>query len=122
MPGQISPKMKKSVVFLFVSILSLAFFLSYQANATGSGKVEEIKIKTSAKCGMCKEKIEETLAFEKGVKSAILDVETKIVTVKYDPAKTDPLKIKTAISKAGYDADEVKKDPKAYEKLPKCYK
>ena len=114
--------MKKSIFCLSASVLFLVLLLSYQVNAVVPGKVEEIKIKTSAKCGMCKEKIEETLAFEKGVKRAVLDEKTKIVTVKYDPSKTDSLKIKTAISKAGYDADEVKKDMKAYEKLPKCCK
>jgi copper chaperone CopZ len=85
-------------------------------------KFEEIKIKTSSQCDMCKERIEEALAFEKGVKKSSLDVETKIVTVTYRPSKTTPEKIRRAISKAGYDADDVTADPKAYGKLPACCK
>jgi copper chaperone CopZ len=71
---------------------------------------------------MCKETIEKALAFEPGVKASLLNVESKIVTVKYNPAKTTPDKIRIAISKVGYDADDLKADPTAYDKLSPCCK
>ena len=83
---------------------------------------KEVKIKTSAVCGMCKARIERSLAFEKGVKEATLDVDTKVVTIKYNAAKTDVAKLKANITKTGYDADEVVADPKGYAKLPGCCK
>ncbi len=86
------------------------------------GKFDTIKIKTSSQCDECKETIEEALAFEKGVKTAELDVETKIVTVTYKKGKTSPEKIRKAISKVGYDADDVPADLKAYSKLDACCK
>ena len=86
------------------------------------GKLDKIKIKTSSQCDMCKERIEEKLAFEKGVKTFELDLETQIATVSYKKGKTSPEKIRMAISKAGYDADDVAADPKAYSKLPACCK
>lgn len=82
----------------------------------------EVKIKTSAECDMCKKTIEKTLSFEKGVKKVECDIETKEVSVTYNPKKTSPEKIREAISKAGYDADEVKANNKAYQKLPECCK
>jgi periplasmic mercuric ion binding protein len=82
----------------------------------------EIKIKTSAVCGMCKDRIEQGLAFEKGIKDVSLNVETKIATVKYNPGKIAPDEIRKMISKLGYDADSVAADKTAYEKLPKCCK
>ena len=85
-------------------------------------KTEEVEILTSAVCDMCKERIEHDLAFEKGIRYVELDLETKIVTVKYNPRKTNPEKIREAISKIGYDADDIEADPKAYEKLPMCCK
>ena len=85
-------------------------------------KDKEVKIKTSAICEMCKARIERNLAFEKGVKEATLDVTTKVVTIKYNPAKTDVAKLKANITKTGYDADEVTADPKGYDKLPSCCK
>ena len=84
--------------------------------------IAEVKIKTSAICSMCKETIEKSLAFEKGVKRSNLDVASKEITVVYNPKKTDPEKIRIAISKAGYDADEVFADKKAYDKLEACCK
>ena len=83
---------------------------------------DTLKIKTSAQCEDCKERIENKLSFTKGVKSAKLDLTTKEVTVVYDSKKTNPELIKTAITKVGYDADTVPAEKKAYDKLPKCCK
>ncbi|MDB5242378.1 MAG: MerP protein [Spirosoma sp.] len=83
---------------------------------------KEVKIKTSAICEMCKARIERNLAFEKGVKESTLDVKTKVVTIKYNPAKTDVAKLKANISKTGYDAEEVMADAAGYAKLPSCCK
>ena len=46
-----------------------------------------VEIQTSAVCGMCKEKLEHDLAFEKGVKYVNLDNETKIITIKFKEGK-----------------------------------
>jgi periplasmic mercuric ion binding protein len=82
----------------------------------------EIKIKTSATCDMCKETIEKNLAFEKGIKKSVLDVDSKILTVTYNPNKITPEQIRKAVAKTGYDADDVPADPKAYKKLDECCK
>ena len=84
--------------------------------------VVELKVKTSAVCGMCKETIEEALAFEKGVKKSSLDVKSQIVNITYNSKKTTPEKIRLAISNSGYDADDVPANPKAYRKLNDCCK
>jgi len=103
----------------------LMFFVAFSflvvINAQSQSKKEaEVQIQTSAQCGMCKDRIEEALAFTKGVTFADLDLDTKIVTVRYKSKKTDIEAIKTAISDTGYDADEVEAEPEAYSKLPKC--
>ena len=85
-------------------------------------KTTEIKIKTSAECDMCKKRIESNLIYEKGIKFCKLDVDSKVLTVTYNAEKTSPEKIKQAVSKIGYDADDVKADSTAYEKLPECCK
>jgi periplasmic mercuric ion binding protein len=103
-------------LIIIVSLLALAI------TAQAQKKTEEISIKTSAVCNMCKINIEKALAYEKGPKKSELTVKTQIVTVVYDTKKTSPEKIKKAISEAGYDADEVPAYPKAYEKLNACCK
>lgn len=110
----------KATTFILTLLLSSPL-ISHGIYARG-GKFEEIKIKTSSQCDMCEERIGEALAFEKGVKKFDLDLETQIITVSYKKGKTSPDQIRTAISKAGYDADDVKADLKAYGKLPACCK
>ena len=61
-------------------------------------------------------------AYEKGVKSSNLDLDNKIVSVIYNPEKTTPEKLRTAISKLGYDADDIPLVKEAYDKLPACCK
>ncbi|MES2591383.1 MAG: heavy metal-associated domain-containing protein [Bacteroidota bacterium] len=109
--------LKKAIVFGIASISILIISPAKAQEGTA-----ELKVKTSAVCDMCKETIEKELAFEKGVKRSTLDVPSKIVTVVYNPNKTTPEKIRLAISKAGYDADDVKANPKAYNKLDACCK
>lgn len=81
-----------------------------------------IKILTSAQCNMCKERIEKAMAYERGVKESVLDLDSKILTVSYLSNKTTPEKIKKAVAGVGYDADDVPADQKAYEALPPCCK
>ena len=71
---------------------------------------------------MCKMRIEEALAYTKGIKKSELNVETKIATIFYNPKKTDIQKLREAIAKVGYDADEVLANQKAYDELPACCK
>ena len=105
-----------------ITVLFFSLLISVSLMAQNSGRFSEIKIKTSAQCEDCKERIEEALAFEKGIKRAELDMKTKIVTVIYRKGKTEPAKIRKAINKTGYDADDEAADPKAYRKLPACCK
>lgn len=91
-------------------------------NLSAQDKMQEVKIYTSAVCEMCKTTLEKALAFEKGVKQSSLDVKSKVITVVYNPEKTSPEKIRAAIAKTGYDADNVPANPKAYKKLEGCCK
>ena len=51
-----------------------------------------------------------------------LDDKAMTFTIYYNSKKTTLQAIKKGISKLGYDADEVKADPKAYESLDGCCK
>src|ERR1043165_9450870 len=61
----------------FLFLIPFSFMLSFAAMA----QMDTVKIKTSAVCDQCKEKIEHDLSFEKGVKTAVLDLKTTEVTV-----------------------------------------
>lgn len=97
--------------------LIIAFLFGIAISATAQ---TEIRIKTSAVCGMCKKKLESEIAYLKGVKFAKLNIDDKMLTVNYNEKKVSPEKIKIAISKLGYRADDVLADSAAFSKLPDC--
>lgn len=103
---------------LILSLLFISFGWAIQAQS----QVKTIGIKTSAICEMCKEALEKDLTFEKGVKSVNLDLETKVLNIAYLDSKTNPDMLKKRITLVGYHADSLRRDPKAYERLPICCK
>ncbi|HOW26581.1 MAG TPA: heavy metal-associated domain-containing protein [Bacteroidales bacterium] len=104
-------------IIIFIELLTMISYLTYGQDTS---KIKKIEIKVSLQCEMCKERILNDLSFEKGIKDIDVDIKAKTVTVTYHQDKTTPEKIRTAISKIGYDADDVPADPEAYSKLPKC--
>ena len=103
--------MRKLIIILF-SILTV----------TASAQKETVKILTSAPCiGMCcKDRIEQEMQFTKGVRAVDLDIESGILTVTFKTKKTDADKLRKAVSLIGYNADDVKANKKAHDKLPSC--
>ncbi len=110
--------MKESVVAI-LSFLILMFFVQIDSTAQSS-ELKTAEIKTSAVCEMCKERIEGKVSKLDGVSEVNLDVDTKMLKIKYDESKIKLEEIRITISNLGYDADDVKRNPKAYKKLPKC--
>jgi periplasmic mercuric ion binding protein len=106
----------------FILILAGITFLTLNAASQTVKKTDEVKILTSAQCEMCKDRIETAMAYEKGVVKSNLDLETKILTVKYKTDKTTTDQIRKAVAALGYDADDVVANDEAYQKLPNCCK
>ena len=100
-------------------VLSTILFLTL-GSVMAQKKADTVMIQTSAICEMCQYTIEKDLAFEKGVKTSSLNLDNKVLMVVYDPRKTEPNKIRTRITMIGYNADSLKRDPKAYKELPFC--
>jgi copper chaperone CopZ len=108
--------MKKIAIVLFALILGLG------VNAQQK-KAVTVKINTpTVICEKCKMTIEDYLSYEEGITTAIVDFKQKRTTVTYFTDRTNLEKIKTAIANSGYDAEDVKAEIEAYNKLPKCCK
>lgn len=104
------------------TLLMSFFFLSgitYAENSISS-KDKEVKIKTSAKCKMCKSRLERALNLSSGVTEARLNLDDKVMTVKYRSNRTSEEKIRNLIAKTGYQADDVPAVESAHDRLPKC--
>ena len=112
--------MKKTILTL--TLFAAALVASAQKEPVKTDKGMKVEIQTSAICEMCQYAIEKALAYEKGVKSADLNLEDKVCTVVFNEKKTNPEAIRKRISMTGYRADSVKRDAKAYADLPMCCK
>ncbi len=113
--------LKQIVMILFLCMTVAKGF----AQKENKGKAV---IKTTIVCDHCKacetcgKNFQTNMLKIKGVKMFELDEKAMTVTVYYNTKKTDLETIRIAISKFGYDADEVKADEEAYSKLDDCCK
>ena len=121
--------MKTISKFFGIMILLSVLMLTMSNSSLVEGKkMETIVIKTKIYCSHCLEcetcgqLFDNSLAYEKGIRLVVVDDKAMTITVTYNPKQTNPDAIRIAISKLGYDADEVKADPTSYEKLDGCCK
>lgn len=103
--------------------LFLCLFVAVYSAGAQSKLMQTVKIKTPGiQCDQCKSRIESYLSREEGIGKIQVDLKKKIVTVTFSTDRTNIENIKTAIANCGYDADDVKAEEEAYQKLPKCCK
>lgn len=109
--------MKKILLSAFAAI-TLSTAVSAQVKA-----VQTVTISTpTVQCNMCKNRIETYLKRYDGVNMVNVNVKKKETTVKYITDRINEEEIKTAISNAGYDANEIPANEDSYKRLPKCCK
>lgn len=115
--------MKKIVFALMLALASLAFtpdVSGMESSASGyhpaaalsakaKKKTATVTFKTSIRCHNCVKKITENISFEKGVKDLSVSLDEKLVTITYDPYKTDEATLAKALEKLGYSVEKVKR-------------
>ena len=92
---------------------------SFSANAQSDAKEINASFKVSGSCDMCKQRIENTLKI-KGIKTAVWDIGTKMLSIIYDSSIIQLNDIQTKLVDAGHDTELKKATSKAYNDLPKC--
>ncbi|PLW98874.1 MAG: hypothetical protein C0593_04650 [Marinilabiliales bacterium] len=103
----------KTMIKITATVFAMMFLVTLSPQVFADGKkTETTKISAKVDCNGCKSTIEKHMAFEKGVKDVVADVETKIVTIEYDPQKTNPETLAAEITKLGYDGKVMKGDCK----------
>ncbi len=109
-------------------IFGMLVFLAIAFNSQAQEQLETITIKTSIVCDHCMEcddcgfNIDTQVRKAPGVKKVKINPEESTVEVTYRTDKTTPDEIRIALSKSGFNADDVKADPEAYAKLDGCCK
>jgi copper chaperone CopZ len=112
--------MKTVKIFIAAVILmtiSANAFSQTTAQKSTDPKTEAFKVWGA--CGMCKDRIEKTAKTE-GATSAAWDAKTNMLTVTYDPSKTNKDALSKKLASVGHDTEKYKADDKVYAALPGC--
>lgn len=109
--------MKNLLCLLLRCTLSFAFpFALFAAEKTVTLSVPTVV------CGMCVKTVSKAVKAVAGVSAVKVDLKAKTATVTYDDALAVPAQLETAIADAGYDANALKRNAAAFEKLHECCK
>jgi copper chaperone CopZ len=119
--------MKRFILLFIAAILTVAVVSAQLKQSAEMLKADSQILKTIIKvptivCGSCVTTVTTALKKVDGVKTAKVDLKKKTATVTYASAKVTVDKLEKAIADAGYDANKVKRNPEAYEKLDACCK
>ena len=101
----------KNIIYIIMAVMLTG--CSYQT----------VEIATpTTQCGMCDGNIIDALNKLDGVKKVKINDENQSVIITYLDDKTTVDALETAISKVGYQANDIAADPEAYGKLALCCK
>ena len=103
-----------------IILLGLILFVGTSFAQDKKPKTRTIEFKTTAICEACKERIEDELNYTKGIVFAELDLDTKIVQVKFKTKFMNEDRVKAIVANIGYNAGDTKRNEDAFNKLPKC--
>jgi periplasmic mercuric ion binding protein len=108
--------MKKYLIIYCIAIFAI---VSCQKE---SPSIVEKKIWVRGNCDMCKERIETQITAIKGVKSAVWNVDTKELTVKFDSLNTQLSQIEKMVASSGHATKNTASTEKSINELPECCK
>lgn len=106
--------MKKTLIIIMAAVMAFSaapvqalaadadMAAEQQNKKKKKGEVKDVTFSVYLHCENCVKKVQENIAFEKGVKGLEVSLENQTVAVKYDDAKTSEDVLKAAIEKLGY--------------------
>jgi len=116
----------KTIKFFLAICISILFISDVAVQAQSSVRQEPSSVKTESfkvwgNCDMCKTRIEKA-AKAGGASSAEWSTKTKLLTVSFDPSKTNLDALSKKMASAGHDTEKYRADDKVYNSLPACCK
>ena len=99
--------MKRIILLAIAALMTLSAVAGTPEKPKKTKEVKEVTFNVHLHCANCVKKVQENIAFEKGVKGLDVCQGHQTVTVKYDPAKTSEETLKAAIEKLGYEVSGV---------------
>ncbi len=106
-----------------ITLILTVVFAAAMTSDIYAGNNEKVTVSVpTIQCGTCKKNITTALKNIDGVSKVQVDMKNKTAAVTFDDSKTNLEAIENAITSAGYDANDKKADPEAYDKLDDCCK
>ena len=109
-------KTKKNIFAITLALLVSVFTFNAFSNPMHD---ETSTFKVFGNCGMCKNRIQTALKV-KGISQADWDVESKMLTVSYDPKVITLDEIHKKNAAVGHETEKVMTDDKTYKNLMGC--
>jgi periplasmic mercuric ion binding protein len=111
----------KSKIGLAIAVLILfgTGLFAQQKNTSAASKT--VSVKVWGNCESCKTRIEKAAKIN-GVEKADWNIQTKILTLAYNPSIVTSEEVQKKIAAVGHDTELYKADDKAYNNLPGCCK
>lgn len=98
---------------IFSVFLTLVMMSAVSVSAQSKkDNIQKVDFKVNMTCEHCKMKIEKNIAYEKGVKDLVVNLDEKTVAVTYDTKKTDVAKLQEAFNTIGYQAEVISPEGK----------
>ena len=111
------------IILLPLIFISVQKAFSQGNPVTGTvNKDSTISFHVAGACEMCKDRIEKAAIKTKGVKSAVWDVQTHLLSLIFDERKTNISKIEESVAAVGHDTKGVTATDEAYNSIHPCCK
>ena len=114
----------KTIKLLFAMLIAFATFQSASAQSDKTQRTIGIKTENIKVCGTCsmdKRRIETAAYSIDGVKSAVWDEYSQVLTLKYSVFKKEAAdNVQKKIASVGNETEKYRADDIVYQKLPDC--
>lgn len=107
------------VLFFLLGLSSVSLSQEVKKNVKATENTTE-NFKVYGNCGMCKRTIEGALSNLEGISKGTWNIESKKLTVVFDPTILSIDLIKQEIANVGYDSDTHRAKVDVYKQLPGC--
>jgi iron-sulfur-dependent L-serine dehydratase beta subunit len=96
-PNMIGPSSSHTAGAVSIALMARKLF---------SEEIKEVTFKAHLHCASCVKKVQENIAFEKGVKDLKVSLADQTIAIRYDASKTSEQVLKAAIQKLGIPVSE----------------
>lgn len=103
-------------------VLIVISFMLLGISAQAQKRNAKVSIEVDGVCMMCKKRIEKAALNTKGVKFAVWDLKTHMLSLVIDERKTNVKTIQKKIASVGHDTKAIKATDEAYNSVDPCCK